>query len=232
MKLVLCRPAPSCKKLLQQATAMWPRRRKTSDGICGDLAHRLRPSDHNIGEAGYNHAGDLSHDPANGCDVGRIFEGIRLSKDRRVKYAIFDGRIFSSYSTPWRKAWTWGRYSGLNRHRYHGHLSVLDTKQACEDTRPWAGFGGDKVHHTVNVNVPANVDRIERYFEVRGHKTWPVGHAASGDGDPTAVIEVYGMPYGTGNLRSTDEVDAADFLIEYDVRMWRVSEDGTRKKLT
>jgi len=65
---------------------------------------------------------------------------ILRAKDTRIKYVIFNRHIFSSYSRDYRRSWVWGSYSGSNPHTSHAHISLFDTKEACEDTRPWPGI--------------------------------------------------------------------------------------------
>lgn len=89
-------------------------------------------SDHNPGKAGYCHAWDLSHDPANGCDCDAIAKSLAASRDTRVKYIIRRKQI-------WSPAKGWHAYTGTS-HNLHMHVSVWDTKTACEDTRPWPGI--------------------------------------------------------------------------------------------
>lgn len=120
-----CRPAPACKAALLDATRLWPDRDRASDGICGDDAHANRVSDHNPDKDGDATAFDIDHDPAGGFDARKWSEELRLRKDPRVKYVIFNGRMFSSYSTPTRRAWEWGPYTGPNAHKSHMHVSVL-----------------------------------------------------------------------------------------------------------
>lgn len=128
--------------LRAQIDEMAPNRSKASDGFKGDKAHELRESDHNpehpapAGNPDYQvDAGDFTHDPAHGCDIGEIFEEIRLSRDPRVRYAIFNGRMFSSYPVSGYPAYTWRPYSGSDMHREHGHLSVVDSPH--DVTTPW-----------------------------------------------------------------------------------------------
>jgi len=132
-------PAPAAKALLEQATARWPARSKASDGIVPSAAHTAAnpSSDHEPLAPPlppYCHAADLTHDPAHGCDCGRIAEALRVSRDRRIKYVIHDSRIFDA------KTWTWRAYSGSNPHEKHMHVSILGTLAACEDTRAWPGI--------------------------------------------------------------------------------------------
>lgn len=129
-------------KLRSQVDAAAPRRRKGSDGIVGDLSHQSRTSDHNPQDpapAGNPpnqvDAVDLTHDPENGADMAVVTESVRRSKDRRVKYVIFNKRIFSSYATNGREAWEWGPYDGSNGHEKHAHVSVND--QHHDETHDW-----------------------------------------------------------------------------------------------
>lgn len=123
-----CTPAPTCRAALAEATRLWPNRRKTSDGICGDPAHQARVSDHNAGNAW-----DLSHDPAHGCDAHALVEQIRQRQDKRVKYIISNRRICGPGSRG--GGWNWKSYTGSNPHTLHSHVSIWPS--ARNDTSPW-----------------------------------------------------------------------------------------------
>lgn len=131
-------PAPSAKHMLAQATRLWPRRSKRSDGIVPSFAHTVRNprSDHEPGRAGYCHAVDLTHDPQHGCDCAVISENIvracRAGVEKRVTLVIFDNRIASVDD-----GFAWRAYRGDNPHKTHMHVSIRDTKKACEDTSDW-----------------------------------------------------------------------------------------------
>lgn len=129
-------------KLRSQVDEAAPKRRRDSDGFKGDDAHAARTSDHNPEEPpppGNPHnqvdAVDLTHDPANGADMGVVTESIRRSRDRRVKFVIFNGRMFASYARIGRKAWEWGPYDGSDRHEGHAHISVNDEHH--DETQNW-----------------------------------------------------------------------------------------------
>lgn len=83
-------------------------------------------------------AGDAPHRPELGLDMATVTEAMRKARDVRVKYVIFNRRIFSSYSTPARSAWTWGPYSNASTdpHTDHAHLSVVGDPRA-DGTQPW-----------------------------------------------------------------------------------------------
>jgi hypothetical protein len=117
-------PAPACKRALADATAKWPSRSRASDGIMGDAAHQLRPSDHNLGNAV-----DVTHDPGAGCD-GTLLAELALTDDR-VTYVIWNRRIKSRA----RAAEGWRPYTGTNPHTHHVHISIDAAKRV--DARPW-----------------------------------------------------------------------------------------------
>jgi hypothetical protein len=115
-----------------------PSRNKRNDGSIGDAAHRQRPSDHNPqirqGSTGIVTALDVTHDPGAGFDAGAFAESLRESKDPRIKYVIFNGRIFSSTVTPW----TWrSRNKGPGDHSEHVHVSVVADPQLYDSTKAW-----------------------------------------------------------------------------------------------
>ena len=115
--------APAAKAVLRQATALRPNRNKASDGLLPSLAHQKQnpSSDHNTG-----FAVDLTHDIASGIDCFDIYE--RLKSDKRVKYVIFHGKIWSTQHGD-------SRYTGANSHNHHLHISI---KETCgQDVSPW-----------------------------------------------------------------------------------------------
>ena len=133
---------PAAVAVLRQATALRPKRNKASDGLLPSLAHqRTNPnSDHNSGLAV-----DLTHDPGNGIDCHEIFE--KLKADKRVKYLIFAGVIWSPKVGD-------ARYTGINKHNKHIHISI---NEVCgNDTSPWFPWLGIP---TVLGKVRANVTR-------------------------------------------------------------------------
>lgn len=126
MKRVVKKATPAAIAVLRQATALFPKRKKLSDGLLPSQAHlKTNPtSDHNLGLAV-----DLSHDPANGVDCAELFE--KLKEDRRVSYLIFQGKIWSK-----EKAKQGNRkYTGTNPHNKHLHISINPVYS--DDTSPW-----------------------------------------------------------------------------------------------
>lgn len=128
MKPVAKSPTPAALAVLRQATALWPKRNKASDGLLPSAAHISQSpnSDHNTG-----HAVDLTHDPINGVDCRVIYS--ELKKDKRVKYLIFRGRI-------WSRSRGENTYTGSNPHNKHLHISILEEfEKDTSDWFPWTG---------------------------------------------------------------------------------------------
>jgi len=139
--------AKSLEVLRKQIDAQWPSRNKASDGGIGDAAHATRTSDHNpwiTDKPGPNVVSARDFTQWNGIVQG-IVDALVASRDKRIKYIIWNGRIICSYDY-WRngkliKAWTWATYNGSNPHTKHFHISVWYHKNLYDDTSPWA-IGG------------------------------------------------------------------------------------------
>jgi hypothetical protein len=126
MKPVVKKATPAALAVLRQATAIAPLRMKASDGLLPSNAHLKQSpaSDHNTGLAV-----DLTHDPKNGIDCEEIFE--KLKEDKRVKYLIFKGKIWSREKSKLGNR----RYTGSNPHNKHLHISIESAM--ATDTSPW-----------------------------------------------------------------------------------------------
>ena len=124
--MTMSKATPAAIAVLRQATALKPKRKKISDGLLPSAAHMKQSptSDHNTG-----YAVDLTHDPESGVDCSDIFE--KLKEDKRVKYLIFNKKIWSKD-----KARLGNRpYTGSNPHTKHLHISINDGYG--DDTSPW-----------------------------------------------------------------------------------------------
>jgi hypothetical protein len=119
---------PAAIAVLRQATALRPKRKKASDGLLPSAAHIQQSpnSDHNTG-----YAVDLTHDPENDIDCVELF--IKLQEDKRVKYLIFQGRIWSQTNGV-------SKYTGSNPHDKHLHISIKEG-YGCDESAwfPWLG---------------------------------------------------------------------------------------------
>jgi len=128
VSLIAKRAMPATIAVLRQATALRPKRKKESDGLLPSAAHISQSpnSDHNTG-----FAVDLTHDPKNGIDCVELF--IKLQDDKRVKYLIFQERI-------WSQAKGVTVYTGSNPHNKHLHISVKDNYGYDKSSWfPWMG---------------------------------------------------------------------------------------------
>ena len=126
MSRIAKKPTPAALAVLRQATAIKPKRKKLSDGLLPSAAHikQSPTSDHNTG-----YAVDLTHDLDNGIDCAEIFQ--KLKTDSRVKYLIFQGKIWSKDKAKQGDR----KYTGSNPHTKHLHISIND---GCgDDVRPW-----------------------------------------------------------------------------------------------
>lgn len=137
------RTVNSLQMLRTQVNIAWPNRSKASDGTIADDSHSTT-SDHyphlvaGLGTVPVVTAFDLTQDPAHGCDCASVAESIRLSRDYRAKYVIWDHRMFSSYASSGYAPWTWRPYTGSSDpHTNHMHISVHDAPSADVAT-PWA----------------------------------------------------------------------------------------------
>jgi hypothetical protein len=145
MKPVAKKATPAAIAVLRQATALRPKRKKASDGLLPSAAHinQNPSSDHNTG-----YAVDLTHDPISGIDCFEIYE--KLQSDSRVKYLIFQGKIWSKKNGE-------SRYTGSNPHNKHLHISIKDG--SGKDTSPWFPWLGKAT--TVN-KAKAAVKRLPK----------------------------------------------------------------------
>ena len=151
MKPVVKKATAAAIAVLRQATAIKPLRMKASDGLLPSKAHihQNPDSDHNTG-----YAVDLTHDKLGGIDCDEIFQ--KLKEDKRVKYLIFKGKIWSA-----ERADEGDRvYTGSNKHNKHLHISI---KEGCgDDTSPWFPWLGKP---KVVAKVSAAVKRLPKKQE-------------------------------------------------------------------
>jgi hypothetical protein len=137
------RVAESLDQLRDQIDKAWPNRNKASDGTIGDAAHATSDSDHNPwvkdGGMGVVTALDITHDPAHGCDCNKITAALIASRDPRIKYLIWNRRIWRSYKhhAGHPPPWTPEAYTGSNPHDHHSHLSVQPTKALYDSRKEW-----------------------------------------------------------------------------------------------
>lgn len=134
---VAWRVAKSLLVLRDQLKAAHPT--MSNIGFIGDAEHASRESDHNpwiddpASSVNVVSAGDVYHQPAKGMDAGKLAEALKQAKDPRVKYVIWNRRIWSLA----RNGEGWRPYTGKDPHTGHVHISVSSTKSLYDNTRPW-----------------------------------------------------------------------------------------------
>jgi hypothetical protein len=145
MTTVAKRATPAAIAVLRQATALRPKRKKASDGLLPSAAHLTQSpnSDHNTG-----YAVDLTHDPDNDINCHEVYA--HLKSDKRVKYLIFKGKIWSPEKGD-------REYTGSNKHNKHIHISIKDN--CGNNTSPWFPWMGKVT--TLN-KVKASVKRLPK----------------------------------------------------------------------
>lgn len=111
--------APALVQLLLQINQKWPGRSKAWDGTVGDLSHQERKSDHNPDFDGVVRALDVTHDPLHGLSSEYLAEGLRLSRDKRIRCIISNRKIAEA-----KHGFEWAPYHGASPHDHHCHVSV------------------------------------------------------------------------------------------------------------
>ncbi|WNG58864.1 hypothetical protein F0U59_32130 [Archangium gephyra] len=135
------RVAKALEQLLAELNSHAPNRSKASDGAIGDAAHASRTSDHNPwvddGAMGVVTARDFTHDPAHGADMNKIVAHLIQRRDPRIKYIIWNWKMWRSYDKLGASAWTPTDYTGSNGHTKHAHVSVNSEKASYDSTATW-----------------------------------------------------------------------------------------------
>jgi hypothetical protein len=122
----LCKAGITLREAIDDA---FPDRSRSLDGWIGDARHAARKSDHNPDATGIVRAIDI--DANLGSKLPEAFDladQLRLlaRSDRRISYIIFNGKIAT-----WRRNYKWRKYTGINPHKTHIHISF--TKLGDED---------------------------------------------------------------------------------------------------
>jgi hypothetical protein len=119
--------------LRDQVDRAFPNRDRRSDGWVGDSSHSARKSDHNPTAEGWVRAVDFDANLSDDPKASYVFANqLRLlaRRDRRLSYCIYSGKIASR-----RTLWRWRKYTGVNPHNTHIHISF--TKKGDKDGRPF-----------------------------------------------------------------------------------------------
>ena len=121
-------------QLRDQVDTWFPDRcTKSQEGWMGDSRHSARKSDHNPDINGWVRAVDINSRLESSDSLAPyLADQIRIAgkSDKRLSYVIYNGRICSKILN-----WKWRKYSGVNPHKRHLHISF--TKLGDTDARPF-----------------------------------------------------------------------------------------------
>jgi hypothetical protein len=133
-------------QLREQIDDTFPDRDRTSDGWIGDTRHSARKSDHNPDASGWIRAIDVDRDLSGKAKpdlMPDLADQIRLfaksDPAKRISYIIFDGKIAS----PLLK-WKWRKYTGINKHVKHCHISFTQAADLNGEFLQISMIGGTK----------------------------------------------------------------------------------------
>jgi len=108
-------------QLREQTDDCFPDRKRASDGWIGDARHSARVSQHNPNEQGEVCAIDIDARLSDQDGVSfDLADQIRQAakSDKRISYIIHAEKICSAKSF-----WRWRKYTGINPHHKHIHIS-------------------------------------------------------------------------------------------------------------
>ena len=143
--------APSLNVLRDEIDDAYPHRQKKLDGTIGDAAHAARDSDHNPNARGSVNARDVDEI---GIDAWALVTCAIL--DDRTNYVIYEERIWQR-----KHGFKPRPYTGPNAHKQHVHISILQTRQAEQDVRPW-GYRNRTTNNTEKENDMATAKEIAK----------------------------------------------------------------------
>ncbi len=124
---------PSLRVLAAQIEAADPRRYAVDGTVASKRHDQNSPtSDHTVKE-GKVRALDAGGQEA---ELDALVENLRLSRDPRIKYVIYEGRMFSSYARHGYEPYEWRPYSGSSPHESHFHISTLP--EYDDNIRAWS----------------------------------------------------------------------------------------------
>lgn len=139
---------PALKSLFAAFDQIAPKRDKASDGSIGDAAHRQEVSDHNADEEGSVpihdadkvnevHAIDVTsklNEPGLTMEmiVQFLLARCRSGAEKRLRYIIYNRRIWSASS-----GWVQKAYTGASPHTEHAHFSASYTTSLEALTASW-----------------------------------------------------------------------------------------------
>ena len=212
--------APALIKLVAQVDAACPDRNRRSDGSIASHRHyENNPhSDHDphfFGKDNIVTAVDVTHDPKRGIDCERLWHDLLAGRDSRLKYCIFQRRIFNdprfvSHTSGARKrgAWNPGPYDGADPHTNHIHISIWGDKAL--DNQAWILKG--------LVAPPTPTPAVARKQPAGGDWWWEVEQSLKEAGaDPrslTYTMRFFRRVAGKAGIDGSKPERVADWLLE------------------
>lgn len=130
------------QKFKNKLNAEFPDRDRKSDGTIGDSAHSARRSSHNPDKRGAVRAIDITHNEEQGINCHSLLAALLASPDRRLWYVIFNGQIYNRKNN-----FAPAKYTGVNAHKHHLHVSVSDDPALYDDEADW-NLSFEKPNHT------------------------------------------------------------------------------------
>lgn len=116
-------------QLREQIDDSFPDRDRHSDGWLGDARHAVRPSDHNPDAvSGWVRAIDVDANLNKSKETSSyLSDQLRLfaKRNKRITYIIHNGMIASP-----KLFWKWRKYTGINKHEHHIHISFAKTEDS------------------------------------------------------------------------------------------------------
>ena len=113
-------------QLREQTDDAFMDRSRLSDGWIGDRKHQHRKSDHNPLPSGEVCAIDIDAGLSDEQGISHaLADQIRLAakSDKRISYIIHAQKICSA-----RSLWRWKKYTGINPHHKHIHISFKENQ--------------------------------------------------------------------------------------------------------
>ena len=219
---------PCLKQLFAAFNSIAPNRDKASDGAIGDTAHQQEVSDHNPDETGSVPIHDADHvNEVHAIDVDNnlnesdltmekvvqfLLGRCRSGAEKRLRYIIYNRRIWSASS-----GWVQKAYTGASPHTEHAHFSASYDTNLEASTASWhledipvALTDADKnwLTNMIRVEVKANNDDAAKIVRLEAHTD-------------------RSTPFLSDVDISTISARAAQALLDAKVENARLSTDGT-----
>lgn len=137
--------------LVAEVNKEHPDRPTQSDGTIGDVAHQHEVSDHDPNSHSVVTAWDVTADTW----VRNFVEALKASKDKRLKYIIFERAIWSLARDD--EGW---RHYNRDPHIEHAHISFSANPKYYDSTAPWNIFKSQE-EDDMTPEQAAQLDRIE-----------------------------------------------------------------------